>query len=1612
MDRLAALSRAHRLVEELATRTAESSLRAYLAQAWAVLEPGTAFTPGWHLDAICDHGEAVLNGDIKNLIVNIAPRHSKPCDVDGMVLERTRGRIALGDVRVGDHVLTHRGRFRPVAAVHEQGILPVLAITTHTGRTLRVAADHPLLTTRGWVEAQHLTLADTLGEVHAQEVSGAATVTACEARLLGYLIGDGSVNDGGKLFTNQDRETLDDFIACTHSVGFIPTERPRLGKAMQNKTVVTLRATQQRKGRARTRLGPVRVWLTRHGLDGKCSYDKRVPPALFAATPDLIAEFVGAYWACDGYVAKRDGRVSECCIGCNTVSRGLAFDIQHLLNRLGIQARIRTMRAPLKTRRQGDWYTSYQVNITSINHGSKFAACVPVRHSKKRPLLARYTRSGFDRILNEDRIVSIEGNSQADCRCLTVEDDHSFAYQDLAVHNSTVISKALPTYAWITQPELRFMYASYSASLSIEHAVHSRQVIESPWYRARWGHIVELTTDQNIKCLAAGTLIQMGDGTQRAVENIRVGDSVQSTDGLSVTTDCVTMIVQTGRQRVLKIVLSDGSTVRVTPTHRLFGWDEWVTAGNLSVGDPLAVMRRSLGQSGDLSVDDAFLVSLWIAEGGKHACSYDVTTTEPIIVERLHQIAATRGWKVHRHGDAYMVSAGRRRLGDTPVNLLRAHGAWGQTTDSVRVPTAVFAASDAAVGEFIATYIACDGCVNAGPNYVIDITSASEGLIHDLRVLLKRFCVRGDVRQFDGKYRHNGSYIMTRPQWRLHIGEAESIGKLAHLSIYGKAMQFKRLLQTKTASTRYPGGRAASIPPAWRQELRHTSVDVGTKGWATRRIALAAARVDGNAALARKLDSDLDWRVIVSIEDEPPVDTYDLETAQHHCFFADTVLSHNSHYQNTRRGYRIATSVGGTVTGRGADILVCVEGDTLITTDQGALPIRDIVEKRLPVRILGSSGRYQAIEAYERTPGRTLVEIETADGDVLRCTEDHPIFVEGAGYVRADVLIAWSAHGDVCLRSLRSHVRSGTETRRACATPVLLAGVQRTLSTRASAASAHKVYLRGLWSAVRSTAGACRTGTARAGVFSSVLRHVSAWTQQPAVGWWACWNHVPTVWNRLLRESCRGASPALLFLCVPGRGVAGSTTTRMLDVPEFLHPEAGARPTLLQPNVCERRVANEWARASERPVDRWPLGTPLYTGLYEDAAAGNRRTRWAGMRSLSEHSTPAGASHRCLGQQSRADESGDALYVVSPDGPHEDRDQRGLDEPVRLRAVRRCPAPAFVYNLRVAPDHDYYANGILTHNCDDPHNLEEVDSDVVRARDKKWYREVWTTRLNDPKTGRKIVIAQRGHEDDLSADLIASGDYETLVLPTEYVPTPWVSVRGWKDPRTTPGELLCPARFGAEENARAKRELGDKYSAQHQQTPTPPGGKLLQREWFAIVDAVPADAQVVRRVRGWDAAATAGGGDWTVGVRLARTRDGLIYIEDVVRVQVGPGDDENLMHQTATLDGRAVDIIEEEEGGSSGKKVIAAHAKRLAGYSYKGERSTGDKVTRAKPFVAQARVGNVRLVRGAWNKAYLDELAAFPGGPFDDQIDGTTKAYNEIALAPVTTVKPRKFSGF
>src|SRR5947207_4907949 len=65
------------LQKRLDSELAKRSLKEFIEQAWHVVEPGTPFVPGWHLDAICEHLEAISRGAIRNLLITMPPRHMK-----------------------------------------------------------------------------------------------------------------------------------------------------------------------------------------------------------------------------------------------------------------------------------------------------------------------------------------------------------------------------------------------------------------------------------------------------------------------------------------------------------------------------------------------------------------------------------------------------------------------------------------------------------------------------------------------------------------------------------------------------------------------------------------------------------------------------------------------------------------------------------------------------------------------------------------------------------------------------------------------------------------------------------------------------------------------------------------------------------------------------------------------------------------------------------------------------------------------------------------------------------------------------------------------------------------------------------------------------------------------------------------------------------------------------------------------------------------------------------------------------------------------------------------------------------------------------------------------
>src|SRR5687767_1970034 len=109
--------------------------------------------------------------------------------------------------------------------------------------------------------------------------------------------------------------------------------------------------------------------------------------------------------------------------------------------------------------------------------------------------------------------------------------------------------------------------------------------------------------------------------------------------------------------------------------------------------------------------------------------------------------------------------------------------------------------------------------------------------------------------------------------------------------------------------------------------------------------------------------------------------------------------------------------------------------------------------------------------------------------------------------------------------------------------------------------------------------------------------------------------------------------------------------------------------------------------------------------------------------------------------------------------------------------------------------------------CDDPHNVQEAESDSIRKSTTGWFDVVMSTRVNDPKTAAKVVVMQRCHQQDLSGHLLEQGGWEHLCLPAEYEESRPATSIGFTDPRKEQGELLWPDRFGVEELKSLKRSL-------------------------------------------------------------------------------------------------------------------------------------------------------------------------------------------------------------
>ncbi len=181
---------------------------------------------------------------------------------------------------------------------------------------------------------------------------------------------------------------------------------------------------------------------------------------------------------------------------------------------------------------------------------------------------------------------------------------------------------------------------------------------------------------------------------------------------------------------------------------------------------------------------------------------------------------------------------------------------------------------------------------------------------------------------------------------------------------------------------------------------------------------------------------------------------------------------------------------------------------------------------------------------------------------------------------------------------------------------------------------------------------------------------------------------------------------------------------------------------------------------------------------------------------------------------------------------------------------------------------------------------------------------------------------------------------------------------------------------------------------------TASAGLYFQRGFFTIVERPP--MSVIKRVRGWDLAATKPTPQnpdppWTRGVKMSLDTKGRFFVEDMVSLRGSPNQNAELRLTTAKQDGTKVIQAFWQDPGQAGKDQVQQIKSSLPGYIVKSTPAREDKITYASPVSTQAEAGNVYLVRGPWNEAFLAELEAFPDGKQKDIADGTSRAFLELA---------------
>lgn len=271
------------------------------------------------------HKAQQLVFDTKRRIVAMVGGSQTGKCLRGKIQLANGSRIDVEDMMPGDYVLSLDDNLKIVpnlvTAAYASGVQETYKVTSTSGRSLIVTAEHPLYSQDGWKPAGELLEGDFIGVPRQLPEMGTGNRSNSEMRLLGYMLGDGCTRNSTPRFTNADMAVLTDLASCLP-----PGLKLKHSRKYDYSITAGIRGNNQQSNFVRELCIDWGIWdtLAKH---------KRIPEFVFTLNNHCIAQLLKALYSCDGTVGK-DGNIEIC-----LASEGMIDDIQNLLLRFGIMSR-------------------------------------------------------------------------------------------------------------------------------------------------------------------------------------------------------------------------------------------------------------------------------------------------------------------------------------------------------------------------------------------------------------------------------------------------------------------------------------------------------------------------------------------------------------------------------------------------------------------------------------------------------------------------------------------------------------------------------------------------------------------------------------------------------------------------------------------------------------------------------------------------------------------------------------------------------------------------------------------------------------------------------------------------------------------------------------------------------------------------------------------------------------------------------------------------------------------------------------------------------------------------------------------------------------------------